>query len=150
MVCNDNSIWGALYLQHQRVTFGYILLRCHVEEGETNTQAVERVVGVSLEGLNVLACRRVGQCVRQKENLSTNNSSPHTNWCLLGEVWTTIRKLLKNSWTEVNLLRNYITETVDIYTYWIVFKFNQGNVELYSCLWRHKTGIFVLSKVYEI
>lgn len=44
-----------LYLQHQHMSFGYILLRCHVEEGEADTQAVERVVGVSLEGLNILA-----------------------------------------------------------------------------------------------
>lgn len=42
-------------LQHQCMPFGYILLRRHVEEGETHTQAVERVVGVSLEGLNILA-----------------------------------------------------------------------------------------------
>lgn len=44
----------AVYLQDQSVTFGHILLRRHVEEGEAHTQAVERVVGVSLEGLNIL------------------------------------------------------------------------------------------------
>lgn len=43
------------YLQHQCMSFGYILLRSHVEEGETHAQAVERVFGVSLEGLNILA-----------------------------------------------------------------------------------------------
>lgn len=44
----------AVYLQDQSVTFGHILLRRHVEEGEAHTQAVEWVVGVSLEGLNIL------------------------------------------------------------------------------------------------
>ena len=55
MVCNrKQKDTQTLYLQHQRVSFGDVLLRGHVEEGETHTQAVERVVGVSLEGLNVL------------------------------------------------------------------------------------------------
>lgn len=45
----------AAYLQDERVSFGHVLLRRHVEEGEAHTQAVERVVGLSLEGLNILA-----------------------------------------------------------------------------------------------
>lgn len=43
------------YLEHQRVPFGHVLLRCHVEEGETHTQAVKGIVRVSLAGLDVLA-----------------------------------------------------------------------------------------------
>lgn len=44
-----------MYLHDERMSFGHVLLRRHVEEGETHTQAVERVAGVSLEGLNILA-----------------------------------------------------------------------------------------------
>lgn len=45
----------AAYLQDERLPLGDVLLGCHVEEGETHTQAVERVVGLSLEGLDILA-----------------------------------------------------------------------------------------------
>lgn len=45
------------YLQDQRVAPGHVLLRRHVEEGEAHAQAVQRVVGVSLEGLGVLTCK---------------------------------------------------------------------------------------------
>lgn len=52
-----------LYLQHQRVPFSHKLLRCHVEEGETHKQAVQRIAGLSLEGLNILTCKH-SQCLK--------------------------------------------------------------------------------------
>lgn len=48
---------AAPYLQDQRVAPGHVLLRRHVEEGEAHAQAVERVVGVSLESLGILTCK---------------------------------------------------------------------------------------------
>lgn len=56
-LCSTKENKGTLgfYLQNQGMSFGDILLRCHVEEGETNTQAVQGVVRVSLEGLDILA-----------------------------------------------------------------------------------------------
>lgn len=37
------------------MSFGYVLLPGHMEEGEAYAQAVERVTRVSLERLNILA-----------------------------------------------------------------------------------------------
>lgn len=55
---NGCAAAAAAYLQDQRVAPGHVLLRGHVEEGEAHAQAVQRVVGVSLEGLGVLTCKR--------------------------------------------------------------------------------------------
>lgn len=53
---SNGSEAAVAYLQDQRVASGHVLLRRHVEEGEAHAQAVQRVVGVSLEGLGVLTC----------------------------------------------------------------------------------------------
>lgn len=53
----NGSRAAAAYLQDQGMALCHVLLRRHVEEGEAHAQAVQRVVGVSLEGLDILTCK---------------------------------------------------------------------------------------------